>query len=607
VNFLSKKNNSFILIGTLLLAFFVSNYGKFTSSNIKFIDGDGSGLYAYLPQLLLKHSVDFKEIFEVEKQQKALDFTGHYFHEVNGVTINKFSSGTALLQLPFFLLAWLFSFIFGLPTDGYSFFFQLGVAFAALFWAFVGMKFFIKLAKTFGVSENISFIAILLGFFGTNLFIYTVGIPSASHVYSFSLISVFAYFVRKTFVQFEYKMLYISAFVFGLIVLIRPVNVVALAAIPFLAGSSENLIFILKKKFQIKIILVNILLFILAVSPQLIINYLQTGHLLVFGYKNEGFNFTNPEILNFLFSYRKGWFLYTPFMLLLLPATISLWKNSKYQFWAFLIFFFVVVYIFSSWWNWIYGDSFGMRPMIDFYSIFLLVILVFFNSLKNKIVKTAVLSFAGLAVFLNLFQSYQYKNNIIHPDSMNRESYCYVFLKTGEQYESAISGMYEYYYGQLAEQQFFESFNSIDAPVQNWSPAQIPLNLNETGNICAEMNAEAVFSPAFHYKIPPELIGKRNLYVIFSTDYFEINKNAAGKALFVADISDTNGKTVFYKSFRMKALPDEKAGEWKNAEIGFKLPEIPKDFAQIKFYIWNIEGGQFYLDNLRLRFYTYEN
>lgn len=607
MNFSSNKIFSFSLIGILLLAFFASNYGKFTSGSVKFIDGDGSGLYAYLPQLLLKQSVDFKEIFEVEKQQKTLDFTGHYFHEINGVTINKFNSGTALLQLPFFLLAWLLSFIFGFPPDGYSVLFQLGVAFAALFWAFVGMKFFIKLSQTFGIPENISFFAVLLVFFGTNLFIYTVGIPSASHVYSFAIISVFAYFVRKLFLHFDNKTLYISAFLFGLIVLIRPVNVVILTAIPFLAGTPENLFLILKKKFQFKVILISALFFILAISPQLIINYLQTGQMLVYGYKNEGFFFTNPEILNFLFSYRKGWLLYTPFMLLLFPAFIFLWKNSKYQFWAFLIILFTIVYIFSSWWNWIYGDSFGMRPMIDFYSIFLLVILVFFNSLKNKIVKTAVLSFAGLAVFLNLFQSYQYKNNIIHPDSMNREAYWYVFLKTGEQYESAISGQYEYYYGKLAENAFFESSNSIDEPTQGWSTAQIPKTLDETGNTCAEMNAEAVFSPTFHYRIPPELIGKRNLYVIFSTDYFEMNKNAAGKALFVADISDTSGTTVFYKSFRMKTLPDEKVEEWKNAEIGFKLPEISKDFAQIKFYIWNIEGGQFYLDNLRLGFYTYEN
>ncbi|HEY9115610.1 MAG TPA: hypothetical protein VIN10_13000 [Bacteroidales bacterium] len=607
MNLFSKKPIDILLIGALLLAFFTCNFDKFSSNSLKFIDGDGSGLYSYLPQILLHHSVDFNEIFEVEKQQKSLDFTGHYFHEVQGVTINKFSSGTALLQLPFFLMAWLLSFIFGFPPDGYSVLFQIGVAFAAIFWAFVGMKFFIKLAKTYNIPENISFLAVLSGFFGTNLFYYTVGIPSASHVYSFAIISVFAYFTRKLFLNFEYKTLYTIAFLFGLIVLIRPVNLVVIAAIPFLAGTPDNLFFVLKKKFQAKILFINFLLFVLATSPQLLINYLQTGQLLVYGYKNEGFIFTDPAIIHFLFSYRKGWFLYTPFMLMLIPAVIFLWKKSQYQFWSFLVFIFTIVYIFASWWNWIYGDSFGMRPMIDFYSIFLLVILIFFHSLKNKILKSAVFTFVGLAIFLNLFQSYQYKKGIIHPDSMNQEAYWYVFLKTGENYESAISGQYEYYYGELAENEFFESLNTIEVTPQGWSAAQIPAKLDETENIIAEMNSEAVFSPTFHYKIPAELVGKRNLYVIFSADYYELTENSAGKTLFVADISDTSGKTVFYKSFHLKALPDEKAGEWKKAEIGFKLPEISAEFAQLKLYIWNIEGGHFYLDNLRLRFYTYEN
>jgi hypothetical protein len=607
VNFFTGKRTSFLIIGVLLLAFFVTNFDKITSKNVKFIDGDGSGLYAYLPQFIIHRSVDFSEIFEVEKQQKSLDFTGHYYHEVNGVSINKFSSGEALLTIPFFLIAWFLSLIFGLPPDGYSVLFQYGVAFSALFWAFVGMNFFIKLAVSYGVPKKQSLIGIILAYFGTNLFYYTTGIPSASHVYSFAIISVFAYFARKTFINFDYKSLYFSAFLFGIIVLIRPVNIVALAVIPFLAGTHENLIFVLKKKFSIKVFLINFLFFALAISPQIIINLIQTGQLFVFGYKNEGFYFNNPAIVHFLLSFRKGWFLYTPFMLLLIPACVFLWKKSKYQFWTFLFFFFFIVYIFSSWWNWIYGDSFGMRPMIDFYSIFFLVILAFFNSLKNRLVLCSFFTFVGLTVFLNLFQSYQYKKNIIHPDSMNQKAYWYVFLKTDEQYESAISGQYEYYYGELAEKGFLESKNSIGEIALDWSTAKIQATVDESKNICAEMNAEAVFSPTFKYSIQPELVGKRNLYVIFSADYFEIDKHAAGKALFIADISDNSGKTVFYKSFRLKALPDEKTGEWKNAEVGFKLPRISENFAQLKLYIWNTEQGHFYIDNLRLRFYTYEN
>lgn len=591
----------------LFLAFFITNSDKFSSANPRFIDGDGSGLYAYLPQLLFYHSVDFSKLYDLEKQQKALDYTGHYFHEINGITINKFSSGTALLQIPFFLLAWVLSLILGLPADGYSFFFQYSVAFAALFWALIGLKFLIKMASSYGVPENRSLPASLLGFLGTNLFYYTVGIPSASHVYSFAIISVYAYFIRKTFICFENRWLYLSAFLFGMVVLIRPVNVVVLAAIPFLAETPENLFHVFKKKFSAKVILIIFLVFLLAISPQLLINFLQTGNLFVYAYKNEGFIFTDPAILHFLFSYRKGWFLYTPIMLLLFPALVFLWKKSKYQFWTFLYLIILVVFVFSSWWNWIYGDSFGMRPMIDFYSIFFLLILLFFNSIKNKMLQISLLVFVALSILLNLFQSYQYKKKIIHPDSMSREAYWFVFLKTGKEYESAVSEKYEYFYGKLSENEFFNSEYTIDENNPEWTAARLPVSLGQNRNVCAELNAEVAFSPTLEFEIGEKMASMNNIYVKFSADYMENTQHSAGKALFVADISDSSRKTLFYKSFNLKALPDDKTGVWKKAEIGFKLPEIKDDFAQIKFYIWNIEGQQFYVDNLRLRFYTYSN
>jgi hypothetical protein len=294
-------------------------------------------------------------------------------------------------------------------------------------------------------------------------------------------------------------------------------------------------------------------------------------------------------------------------MLLIFPASIFLWKKSVFQFFTFLFFFFSVVYVFSSWWNWIYGDSFGMRPMIDFYSIFMLVILLFFHSLKRKLTQAIILAFAAIATFFNLFQTYQYRNGIIHPDSMNKEAYWFVFMKTGEEYENVISEQYEYYYGELANEAFFESKNSIGQEVRGWSQASITAEIQETKNLCSELNKEAIYSPSFTFIFPPELIGKKNIYVIFGADYFEPIENAASKALFVADISDTVGETVFYKSFRMKKLSDKNINAWKKAEIGFKLPEISDDYKQLKLYIWNIDQQLFYVDNMHLRFYTYEN
>jgi hypothetical protein len=81
--------------------------------------------------------------------------------------------------------------------------------------------------------------------------------------------------------------------------------------------------------------------------------------------------------------------------------------------------------------------------------------------------------------------------------------------------------------------------------------------------------------------------------------------NSAQNALFIVDISNKEGKTLFYKKFKVKKLPDDMIGQWKKESIGFKLPELTKDMASIKFYIWNVSKGSFMVDDLGIQMYKY--
>jgi hypothetical protein len=82
----------------------------------------------------------------------------------------------------------------------------------------------------------------------------------------------------------------------------------------------------------------------------------------------------------------------------------------------------VIVYLFSSWWCWWFGGGFGMRPMIDYYP---LLIIPLGEILRTKIFyKKYIISFIlGGFVSLNLFQTLQKRNGVIHWDSMSKESY----------------------------------------------------------------------------------------------------------------------------------------------------------------------------------------
>ena len=599
----SDKKYLGLLLALLAFSFITVNFVGPSESRKVLIDGDGSGLYAYLPAVLVFHSTDFTPVLESEKQRRPPDYTGHYFHRINGTLINKFTCGQALLQLPFFLMAYFLSLLTGLEADGYNVLFQYAVALAALFWVSVGLYYFVKLAETYQISKQKAWLMAFAGFLGTNLFFYTLVSPSHSHAYSFSVITITLYFVRKSFLTQRRNIIFLAAFWFGMVVLVRPVNILVVAAFPFLASSFQKFRTTVLSKLNNFHFVGATFIFLLALSPQLIINLLQTGKPVIYGYQNEGFYFDRPELLNFLFSFRKGWFVYTPFMLLLFPAVFQLFRQSKFAFFSFLCFFTLLVYVFSSWWNWFYGDSFGMRPMIDFYSLFFLVILLMLTSIRKKILLIATTTFIMLAVFLNLFQSWQYAVGIIHPDAMNKKAYTYVFLRADQSYKKVVAATDESFYGVLQTSPFFETQNSLETDIPGWSTNR--QTVQGENSKAAKLTESAIYSPSFNYVIPESVKGKRNIYIVFETKYLEPKTNAAANALFVVDVKDTSGNTVFYKAFKMKRLPDRVTNQWRQGSIGFKIPDLTAELSSIKLYVWNKEKQEFLLDDLELRLYTY--
>ncbi len=601
----NEIRNTGLLMVFLLTVFYTVNFIAPEHPRTTVIDGDGSGLYAYLPAVFISHTVDFTPVFYFEKSLRTPGYQGHNYHKAGGIMINKFWCGTALLEMPFFLLAWILSLIFGLPPDGYNILFQYAVALAGIFWAGIGIVYTVRLLRLYNISETFAWGMVLAGFLSTNLFFYTFINPSASHVYSFSLVALFLYYSKKLFIRFQKKPLYASAFLLGLITLVRPVDFVIVLALPFLASSPEVFLKTIRQKVINRDFIISGLLFLLAVSPQIIINLLQTGKPLIYGYKNEGFYWGHPEILKFLFSYRKGWFVYTPLMLLLFPALITLWKRSKYEMISFLSFLVFAVYLFSAWWNWLYGDSFGMRPMVDFYALFFLVVAILFAGVTKYTLKIVLTVFIAFTLFLNLLQTYQYAVGILHPDSMTREAYWYVFLKTDAKYRHVIGDEDEYFYGRLSDEPFFETSFQPGTLSEGWSN---PSNVSVPGGMqhpVVKMDNRHIYSPSFIFHVPDDLKGKNNLYVVFSSEYLEPVPDAALGALFVVDVSAKKGERLFYKAFRMKRLPDKKTGKWRKGSIGFKLPVLSPGTEKIKFYIWNKDKQTFYINRIALKLFTY--
>ncbi|MDZ7774829.1 MAG: hypothetical protein U5L09_04050 [Bacteroidales bacterium] len=339
--------------------------------------------------------------------------------------------GVAMLHLPFFLLAHLITLLLPFAANGYSPPYELAMYLSSIFYTLAGVYFLRKLLlKHF--TEKITAWTIILVVFGTNLFFYSTLRTGTSHTYSFALITASLFFYEQWHEKNTWKTTIIIGILSGFIVLIRPTNVII--ALVFILYGITNFR-ALKDKLSVfkahypKLLLILIVAF-MVLFPQMVYWKWITGDWIYYSYKDEGFFFSDPELIKGLFSFRKGWLLYTPVMFFSVLGMIWLYQNQRKYMLAVPIFFLINIYIVYSWWAWWYGGSFSSRPMIDTYGLMAIPLAAFLKETihqKKWIIVTIKTIFIAL-VILNLWQSKQYKRGIIHTDGMTKQSYLRSFF-----------------------------------------------------------------------------------------------------------------------------------------------------------------------------------
>lgn len=419
----------------VLLAWYSSNinWGKGSWKHV--IISDAKGYYAYLPAIFIHHDPNLDFAIDVEKKYyggtDSTNWVDYRSYTTTGKYVDKYFCGTAFLQLPFFFTAHLSAHTFGYEADGYSKPYAVMLNVAALVYLGLGLLYLRKLLRSYQASDWLCTLIIVTIVFGTNLFYYSTVEPGMSHVYSFCAVTMFAWYVRMFVLTKGTRYFVYCSLLLALVVLIRPVNVLVLLWVPVACGSwaqlRSTLAFPIRNP---KLLLVGVLPAILLLSLQLIYFKVATGSFFVYSYATEHFDFAHPEIINFLFSYRKGVFVYLPVLFLSLFGFIALWRHNKFSAISMMIFLFAVIYVFSSWWNWWYGGSFGMRVMIDMLPFFALLLLFVYRLLPKRSYKLAFSSLLMALVLLCQFQTLQYRYGVIHWSEMNKEKYWQAFLNT---------------------------------------------------------------------------------------------------------------------------------------------------------------------------------
>jgi hypothetical protein len=397
------------------------------------IHNDAKGYYAYLPSVFIYQQLNFNFFLYADSAlQLNKSICDYRFTVAPGERVNKYYAGTAVAQIPFFIVAHLYALADPEAlADGYSYPYMYGIGLAAIFYCILGLFYLDKILLHYNITSANRIITLWATAFGTNVFAYTIAEPGMSHIYSFAFVAIFAYHLLQWFKNYGTLNLLYAAAALGLIMLMRPVNIIVIFFIPFLAGSANNLITAAKQwAANPRTIGITLLVPLAIISIQLILYGISTNHFFIYSYGNEGFNFLHPKVFAILFSYKKGLFVYTPIALVALLGTLLFARQSLYKGVTFFIAFLGITYVLSSWWCWWYGGSFSGRAFIEYYPLLMIGLAAVLNAIKTKLAKAEIIILLVACVYLNQVQTLQYRHGVLHWDSTTKETYWLYFLKT---------------------------------------------------------------------------------------------------------------------------------------------------------------------------------
>lgn len=422
---------------------------------------DASGYYLYLPALFIYHDLDSLNFYKRINQQYHLSGNSCTYginDQPSGRRSNKYAIGSAVFIAPFFLLAHTYSITTGqFPADGYSYPYQFAGIFSCVFWVVMGLL----LLRAFLLqyfTDAITAFTLLCIAFGTNIYCYTVFTPGMSHPYSFFLFAGILYCTQLWYRTFLPKHMHYLGLLLGMVVITRPVNI-AVAIIPLFwevynQQSLQQRLLLFAR--QTKHIAISLCVFLSVLTQQLCYWKYTTGQWIYYSYTDEGFNFLHPHIIDGLFSYQKGWFLYTPLACLSLTGLFAMWKGNKKIVPSISVTLLLMIYLVFSWRNWWYGGSFGARPLIEALPIVALPLAwlcrAVYMATTHLLLRSAFTILVCCLVALNMFQTYQYAGGVLHYERMTKTYYWRVFGKTEATKEDVeyLMPMGEYYH-QAAE------------------------------------------------------------------------------------------------------------------------------------------------------------
>lgn len=417
----------------IIINYSLKNWEKFE----RVIEHDVHNYYGYLPLMFIYDDIriDDKERYNYYTREDGYKYYSVWSIKTDdGRNVIKGPIGMVYFYAPFFFAAHFIALNSQYEADGFSMPYKIMLIVSTLVFLFIGLIFLNKILNHFNFNKIESAITLIAIGISTNLLAYATTQAALTHVYSFTLIAIFMHFTHRW--HDDPKRIWniiALGLTMGLITLIRPTN--GIVALYFLWYGIESFSTFKHKLALIQKHILGLLLIIpiafLIWIPQFLYWKISTGSYLYYSFQDEGFYFNDPQILNGLFSFRKGWLIYTPVMAFSLLGLFFMKDSYKKAKVPIVLFVILNLYIVFSWWCWWYGGSIGQRVLIDSYALLAIPLASFISFIikKGKVLYLPGATILLFLIWLNIFQIYQYENTSLHHDSMSRKLYFKQFGK----------------------------------------------------------------------------------------------------------------------------------------------------------------------------------
>ncbi len=557
---------------------------------------DVFGYYLYLPATFIHDDIGLKDDTWLDEVMTTHPPSATLYQVVDGADGNrviKYSSGMALLYAPFFFVAHVLAAPLGYPADGFSAPYQLAITFGCLAFALFGLV-LLRMVLLHFFDDRWSAALLVLIALGTNWFQLAawdgtlLTHPALFTLYAFLLLATIRWHLTPS-----WSWALVMGVSLGLITTIRPSELVVFL-VPLFWGLHDAAARRAKWRAitgNLAQLLVAALILLVVVSPQLFYWHATTGQWIFYSYVNpgEGFDLDSPHLRPFLVSFRKGWFIYTPLMVLAVAGIPWLWKRVPQAFWAVLIFLIVDVWIVSSWSCWWYaGGSFSSRSMVPTYVLLALPVgAVLQWAWERRYTRIVSIAFCLGCVILSLFQTWQWANGIISKERMTKAYYKAVFARTKVPAGADRLLLVERPLGNeehlVEEEGYIESERYLDT-------------YDHEPDGAFSMDAEHPFTPAFESTFA-ELTGKDHAWLRMSGRVL-LADSSVGTPTAVIHF-EHDGGTYKYMA-RDLIVPDGPRGTWVPFSVDYITPEVRSRQDRVKAYLWNRSGARMRIDDLRV-------